>query len=491
MKSRYDGDRQRLVLLEQEWDNHQKSLAQLQQQLSDLRQQLNHRQSQAEQVQQRRQQLQNEVTELDEQKAGHASELQLNSSKRNEFLEQIASMTELEEGLLAQKTDRQQKLVDSRAELQSVRDAAHQQQIRLQSLQAEQRAAQSNMDRVRQQSEQFERRSQELDTIINGADDPIAGLEEELQVLLQQRSLNEQELNLSQQKVGELDNRQRELESERNNRQQRVDEFRNDLEQQRLQLQEARVRCKTIEEQLQKTGQDIVELTEQLDPEAELTLWSQRLETLNSRIDRLGPINLAAIDEFREQAERRQYLDAQNQDLISALDTLESAIRKIDRETRDRFKETFEQVNQRMSERFPKLFGGGEAHLEMTENDLLNTGVLIMARPPGKRVTNLQLLSGGEKALTAVALIFAIFELNPSPFCMLDEVDAPLDDANVGRFCSMVTEMSEQVQFIMITHNKITMEIAQNLTGVTMHEPGVSRLVSVDVGEAVVLAGVQ
>jgi chromosome segregation protein len=307
---------------------------------------------------------------------------------------------------------------------------------------------------------------------------------------LLQRNLNEQELNLSQKNVGELDSHQRELEGERNNRQQRVDEFRNQLEQQRLQQQEARVRCKTIEEQLQKTGQDIDQLSENLDPEAELSQWSQRLESLNTRIDRLGPINLAAIDEFKEQAERRQYLDAQNQDLISALDTLESAIRKIDRETKDRFKETFEQVNQRMSERFPKLFGGGEAHLEMTENDLLNTGVLIMARPPGKRVTNLQLLSGGEKALTAVALIFAIFELNPSPFCMLDEVDAPLDDANVGRFCSMVVEMSEQVQFIMITHNKITMEIAQNLTGVTMHEPGVSRLVSVDVGEAVVLAGV-
>lgn len=491
MKSRYDSDRQRLAMLEQEWDGDQKSLAQLQQQLSEFRQQLNNRQSQAEQVQQRREQLQIELTELDEQKAGHASELQTNSNKRNDFLEQIASMAKLEEGLLVQKGERQQQLLESREELQRLRDSAHQHQIRLQALQAEQRAAQSNMDRVRQQSGQFERRILELDTIINGADDPIAGLESELQALLQQRNLNEQELNRSQQKVGEHDNRQRELENERNNRQQQLDEFRNELEQERLQLQEARVRCTTIEEQLQKTGQDVAELAENLDAAADLTLWSQRLETLNTRIDRLGPINLAAIDEFREQAERRQYLDAQNQDLISALDTLESAIRKIDRETRDRFKETFEQVNTRMSERFPKLFGGGEARLEMTENDLLNTGVLIMARPPGKRVTNLQLLSGGEKALTAVALIFAIFELNPSPFCMLDEVDAPLDDANVGRFCAMVTEMSEQVQFIMITHNKITMEIAQSLTGVTMHEPGVSRLVSVDVGEAVVLAGVQ
>ena len=145
-------------------------------------------------------------------------------------------------------------------------------------------------------------------------------------------------------------------------------------------------------------------------------------------------------------------------------------------------------VNKRISDRFPKLFGGGEARLELTENDLLNTGVMIMARPPGKRITNLQLLSGGEKALTAVALIFSIFELNPSPFCMLDEVDAPLDDANVGRFCAMVEEMAEQVQFIIISHNKITIEMAMNLNGVTMHEPGVSRLVSVDVGEAVELA---
>jgi chromosome segregation protein len=305
------------------------------------------------------------------------------------------------------------------------------------------------------------------------------------------RNDNEQELNQSQKKVGELDNRQRTLEGERNSRQQKVDEMRNQLEQERMLLQEARIRCNTIEEQLQKSGQDIEQLLQDLDAEAELEEWSRRLDKLNNRIERLGPINLAAIEEYQEQAERKQYLDAQHEDLISALDTLEDAIRKIDRETRDRFKETFEQVNTRMGERFPKLFGGGEAHLEMTENDLLNTGVQIMARPPGKRVTNLQLLSGGEKALTAVALIFAIFELNPSPFCMLDEVDAPLDDANVGRFCSMVAEMSEQVQFIMITHNKITMEIAQSLNGVTMHEPGVSRLVSVDVGEAVVLAGVQ
>ncbi|MDH3534216.1 MAG: chromosome segregation protein SMC [Gammaproteobacteria bacterium] len=491
LKSRYDGDRQRLQGLEQEWDRDQQALAELQHRLSEQRQQLGARQSQAEQVQNRRRQLQIELTELDDLKAGHATELQSNSAKRNDFLEQIAQMSELESGLLQQKTQLQQQLSESRETLQQAQESAHRQQIRQQALESERRATQSNIERVKQQSEQFGKRAGELDAAINGADDPIEALAAALQELLQLRNQNEQELGQSQKAVSELDNRQRELENERNNRQQQVDEMRNDLERERMLLQEAKIRGNTIEEQLRKSGQDIDALMQDLDPEADLDEWSRRLDKLNNRIERLGPINLAAIDEYQEQAERKQYLDAQHQDLVTALDTLEEAIRKIDRETRGRFKDIFEQVDSRLGERFPKLFGGGEAHLEMTENDLLNTGVQIMARPPGKRVTSLQLLSGGEKALTAVALIFAIFELNPSPFCMLDEVDAPLDDANVGRFCAMVSEMSQQVQFIMITHNKITMETAQSLNGVTMHEPGVSRLVSVDVGEAVVLAGVK
>ena len=170
------------------------------------------------------------------------------------------------------------------------------------------------------------------------------------------------------------------------------------------------------------------------------------------------------------------------------LATLESAIRKIDRETRSRFKETFDLVNGGLQELFPRVFGGGSASLEMTGEDLLDTGVSILARPPGKKNSTIHLLSGGEKALTAIALVFSIFQLNPAPFCMLDEVDAPLDDANVGRYARMVREMSEKVQFVFITHNKITMEMADHLMGVTMHEPGVSRLVSVDVDEAAELA---
>ena len=225
-----------------------------------------------------------------------------------------------------------------------------------------------------------------------------------------------------------------------------------------------------------------------LPEEADLAEWEQALERIGNRIQRLGPINLAAIDEYKIESERKEYLDAQDSELQEALETLENAIRKIDRETRTRFKETFDLINSSLQELFPKLFGGGHAYLELTGDDLLDTGVTIMARPPGKKNTTVHLLSGGEKALTAIALVFSIFHLNPAPFCMLDEVDAPLDDANVGRYARMVEEMSAKVQFIYISHNKIAMEMANQLMGVTMHEAGVSRLVSVDVNQAVELA---
>jgi chromosome segregation protein len=221
---------------------------------------------------------------------------------------------------------------------------------------------------------------------------------------------------------------------------------------------------------------------------ANLTEWEESLEGIDKRIQRLGAINLAAIDEYAEQSERKEYLDKQFADLSDALETLENAIRKIDRETRTRFKETFDKANQGLGKLFPRLFGGGHAYLELDSDDLLNSGVTIMARPPGKKNSTIHLMSGGEKALTAVALVFSIFELNPAPFCLLDEVDAPLDDANVGRFSEIVREMSGQVQFVIITHNKTTMEAMHQLAGVTMHEPGVSRLVAVDIDEAVQLA---
>ena len=281
----------------------------------------------------------------------------------------------------------------------------------------------------------------------------------------------------------------REFETQRGTAEAALEELRSQLETARVDRQGQTVRAQNLLDQLQATGLTLEAAREGLNEEASVDAWTEQLESVDRRINRLGPINLAAIDEFKSQSERKQYLDQQNDDLEAALETLLTAIRKIDRETRQRFKDTFETVNKRLGELFPKIFGGGHAYLELTGEDLLDTGVSLMARPPGKRNASVHLLSGGEKAMTALALIFAIFHLNPSPVCMLDEVDAPLDDANVERFAELIRDMSKEVQFVMITHNKLTMEMADQLMGVTMSEPGVSRLVSVDVEEAVAMAG--
>ncbi|MFP5306537.1 MAG: chromosome segregation protein SMC [Gammaproteobacteria bacterium] len=259
----------------------------------------------------------------------------------------------------------------------------------------------------------------------------------------------------------------------------------------RLEFENLRAHRESLDEQIGETGFERDALFAGLDPEATLPNWEEKLVTVGRRIERLGAINLAAIEELDEARGRETYLAEQHDDLHGALETLEEAIRKIDTETKELFRQTFDRVDGVFRDRFPKLFGGGEAYLELTGEDLLDTGVRVMARPPGKRNSTIHLLSGGEKAMTAVALLLALFELNPAPFCLMDEVDAPLDDANVGRFCEVVREMSQNVQFIIITHNKITMELAQQLHGVTMQEPGVSRLVSVDIQQAVELASEQ
>ena len=265
-------------------------------------------------------------------------------------------------------------------------------------------------------------------------------------------------------------------------------EVRERLNAERLSSHELQVRVQTVLEQAEPLDVDLKAILEALPAHAAPVEWQEQLGQVQARIQRLGAINLAAIDEYDETRKRDEYLQKQLADVNEALATLEAAIARIDRETRQRFKDTYERVNERLQHYFPRLFGGGEARLELTDSDLLSAGVQVMARPPGKRVSSIHLLSGGEKALTAVALVFGFFDLNPAPFCMLDEVDAPLDDANVGRFCELVREMSQRVQFIYISHNKLAMELAEQLMGVTMNEPGVSRLVSVDIGEAATLA---
>jgi chromosome segregation protein len=305
---------------------------------------------------------------------------------------------------------------------------------------------------------------------------------------LAERESAEQHLNVSRSAVGDLDHQLAELQKQRIDIDACVQERREALEAHRVDRQELVVRRQTIHEQISEHGETPDRLVESLPEDATESDWQGKLEALARRIERIGPVNLVAIEEFEEQSERKTYLDKQHADLSEALATLEGVIRKIDKETRERFRETFDALNKTFQEYFPKLFGGGHATIELTDDDMLTAGVSVMARPPGKRNSSIQLLSGGEKAMTAVALLFSFFTLNPAPFCFLDEVDAPLDDANVLRYTTILRSLAERTQLIYITHNKITMEAADVLIGVTMGEPGVSRLVAVDVDQALEMA---
>ena len=437
-----------------------------------------------------RDRLQQEQAEIGEQVRNDQNLMAETRERLHAALEAIETLGERREALVGRRDQLREQVNTARDRLSKQRASSHQVALQVESMRTAQGSLVQNLERARSQLSQMAQRRDELSHTLANSEVPLQQQQESLSLKLNERTLTEKDLMEVRRELEALDNQLRELEQQRHKAEQRVQERRDQLNQARLQSQEISVRRQTLQEQLDEAGLKAEELFEQMSDEANEAEWHRREETLGQRIQRLGPINLAAIDEFKEQSERLEYLDEQHDDITSSLETLENAIRKIDRETRTRFKETFDKVNAGIKELFPRLFGGGHAYLELTGEDLLDTGVTVMARPPGKRNSSIHLLSGGEKALTAVALVFSIFQLNPAPFCMLDEVDAPLDDANVGRFCEMVKAMSDQVQFIFITHNKITMEIANQLSGVTMHEPGVSRLVTVDVEEAAKLAAI-
>jgi chromosome segregation protein len=344
------------------------------------------------------------------------------------------------------------------------------------------------LERVLAQREQVTGRITVLSAEIEAAAGPLAAAAAELDGQLARQGQVQQEQARKREALEALEIEVRSAESRRSDCEKKAAARRDAVDGLRLRVREAEIRREALAERLATTGVSLADVAPRVPADADAGQWDQRLAGIRASIERLGSINLAAIDEFAEQNERKTYLDAQYADLASALDTLEQAIRKIDRETRTRFQETFDNINAGLQRLFPRLFGGGHAYLSLEGDEVLSAGVTLMARPPGKRNSHIHLLSGGEKALTAVALIFSIFELNPAPFCLLDEVDAPLDEANVGRFSEIVRDMSKTVQFIVITHNKTTMEMLGQLTGVTMNEPGVSRLVSVDIDEAVKLA---
>jgi chromosome segregation protein len=387
-----------------------------------------------------------------------------------------------------ERTDTTDHLQNTRRRVELERERVKEMAILVESRRSSKQSASAALERIQAQRSYLAERRDELTAHIEALRSPLANDQITLAAQLDERLKVEDALAQARSGVESCEQEVRDAEARRVTGQKIANEARDAAEGARIAVREIEVRADTVREQLGQTGFTLETLLAELPEGANSTEWVERLEGVGRKIQRLGPINLAAIDEFQEKSDRKQYLDKQSTDLTEALATLEAAIRKIDGETRARFRDTFNQANQGLGELFPRLFGGGQAYLELESEDLLSAGVTIMARPPGKRISTIHLLSGGEKALTAVALVFAIFKLNPAPFCLLDEVDAPLDDANVGRFSEIVREMSDQVQFVLITHNKTTMEAMNQLAGVTMHEPGVSRLVAVDIDEAVQLA---
>jgi chromosome segregation protein len=475
----------RINTLEQQRDTAQREVNQAAQSLSDHKSTIHAEKVRLEQQVNRRNQL---LAEIDEQKEHKEVEVESLEEARIQWQTALEDMERFsdERELLLEKRDACREALDhARNRARHQKDYAHQQQLKVQTFQHQKQSLVEALHRHQAQKQKLEERKAQLLEQLDQGDSPVEELKMQYEEMMQQRLDVEDLMKASRKKKETIEHEIRDVELKRQKLEQSAQAVRSKLEQTRMQYQTIHTRRGGIEEQLAEAEIVLQEVVETLAEDITIEACQRELEQIQQRITRLGAINLAAIDEFKTQSERKEYLDQQNEDLEKALETLENAIRKIDMETRTRFKETFDKVNTGLNELFPKVFGGGHAYLELTGDDLLDAGVAIMARPPGKKNSTIHLLSGGEKALTAIALVFSIFRLKPAPFCMLDEVDAPLDDANVGRYARLVEAMSEQVQFIYISHNKIAMEMAKQLMGVTMHEPGVSRIVSVNMDEAI------
>lgn len=483
-------DKAKTALHEAEVRLEQQRQAQMQRtrELAGLRSQHSGLKGRIEGLVRRRQSLMQELTDIGQQTQGTQAELE---QSRQALAQALAESEALEAQRLEKNAKReqlQQALAQLREQDLRLRSQVKEAAIRLQALKSDIQSLEAGLTQAQGRSRALDDRIQQYQADLGQLEAPLAQDQAELRHQLDLRLAAEQALSQARSTQSEQEQQLRQQEQQRHQAEQGLGRSRDQLETARLRLQELEVRWMGLNEQLAETGLEPQALLAALPANIEPETLVIQLEAIGAKIERLGRVNLAAIDEFQQQTERMSYLEQQHQDISQALEVLDEAIRKIDRETRARFRETFDRVNSGFQALFPRLFGGGHAALQLLGEELLDAGVSVMARPPGKRNTSIQLLSGGEKALTAVALVFAIFELNPAPFCMLDEVDAPLDEANVGRFCTMVREMSDKVQFIFITHNKITMELSSQLIGVTMHEPGVSRIVSVDMAEAVRMA---
>jgi chromosome segregation protein len=482
--------REALASAESDRDHAQSGIQAAHRKHADLLSQLEATRARAQESTLRRERLEEEAADVAQERGVTQEALSRAGAELDRGLLMLGELDSRRHELENEREERRDALANARSRAQAAQMSARDLLIKIESRRSTESSVSVGMTRMMEQREQLTRRRDELEQELAGGDEPILQLEARLQDALARRLEVESDLAVARRSLEDADIELRALDEKRLAAEQLVNSARDAMEAARLAAQETRVRRETIAEQFAQTQFVLAEVQQNLTADASVENWEQSLTQVRADIEKLGQVNLAAIDELKEQTERKEYLDRQFTDLTSALETLEQAMHRIDKETRTRFEETFERINAGMKEKFPRLFGGGHAYLELVGEDVLGAGVAVMARPPGKKNSTIHLLSGGEKALTAVALVFSIFDLNPAPFCLLDEVDAPLDEHNVGRFCDIVREMSQRVQFIFITHNKTTMELASQLVGVTMNEPGVSRLVAVDVDEAIRLAAV-
>jgi len=483
------GFREQLLDAEQQREDVQRSLYQMHRGVSELAGQLQGQQGKLESARTRIDRIEGELSQLLETLDVNREQVREARARLDSAVNSMGDLESVRNALENERRQFTEARDRARDAARSVRETAHSLALTLESQRAQVASLSQALERMSNQRGQLDSRLGELHAQLDDGDTPVESLQAEHQAALEARVRADGLLSQARSLLDGIDVELRELEQTRHKRDEQALAQREKISQRRLDQQALVLSAEQLQAAVEKAGFVLQEVISTLPDDARLGDWEQTVQQIDGRMRRLEPVNLAAIQEYGEASQRSEYLDAQNLDLTTALETLEDAIRKIDRETRGRFKDTFDRVNAGVQALYPRLFGGGHAYLELTGEDLLDTGVTIMARPPGKRVSSISLLSGGEKAMTAVALVFAIFQLNPAPFCLLDEVDAPLDEANVGRLANMVKEMSEKVQFLFVSHNKATMEAAHQLSGVTMREPGVSRLVSVDLEEAARLAG--
>jgi chromosome segregation protein len=456
----------------------------------ELRAQLGGMQARLDEAQLRRLRLEGDRDEVESELARARAGMAQARAAHDAAISQLQQLDAQLPLLTDEREQHRERTNGARAAAQAAQLALREAMIRNESRRSTLESMQGTAARLLEQRAQLLQKHAALSAELADGDAPIHELQARLQAALDRRLEVEADLAKARQALEDADLEMRTLDQRRLGAEQRVNVARQEMDAARMQAQESRVRRESLLEQFAETRFELAEISATLAEDAAVADWEARLAEVRADIERLGSVNLAAIEELQQQTERKTYLDRQYADVNDALTTLEDAMKRMDKETRSRFEDTFNRVNAGLKEKFPRLFGGGHAYLELVGDDPLAAGVAVMARPPGKRNSTISQLSGGEKALTAVALVFSIFDLNPAPFCLLDEVDAPLDEHNVARFCDIVREMSGRVQFIFITHNKTTMEMASQLLGVTMNEPGVSRLVSVDVDAAVRLAAV-